>query len=283
MLEHSHPAWPAPPGARKARTVRALAAALVAGIVCAIHAPPLAAQTRAVRPPCGGDVLREVLVAVDDRGELRFASGRIAVLSDLRLPEGEFALRAVARLREEVGAELGLSLHYGEDRWGRLRVAAVTARGAGLVDLARILLEDGLALADPGEPDGLCRPELLQVEEEARRKGLGLWGRDGYKPMQADDEGELRQRIGQFVLVEGRIRSVGERRSRTYLNFSRQWERDFTVTIPRRTWTRMSGLGWTAESLRGRRVRVRGVLETWRGPALEITSTDSVEILDRER
>lgn len=242
--------------------------------------PPAIAQNRSV---CGGRLLRETLAAIDQRGDLALGSGQVAAFSDLRLPHGDLRQAALARLREQLGSELAFLVHHEEDRWGRLRVAAIAEKGAAPVDLGRNLLAGGLAFVDPGEPGVLCRPELLEVEAEARRRGLGLWDLDGYKPVQAEDEGELRRRTGHFVLVEGRIQSVGERRSRTYLNFGRSWERDFTVTIPKKTWTSMVGRGWTADILRGRRVRVRGVLEAWRGPAIEVTSPDAVEVVDRGR
>jgi len=81
--------------------------------------------------------------------------------------------------------------------------------------------------------------------------------------------------------VEGRVRSVGERERRTYLNFGRAWSEDFTVTIPKRSWTILAGDGVSASGLRGRPVRVRGVLEEWNGPALTLSAPDALEILDR--
>jgi hypothetical protein len=41
--------------------------------------------------------------------------------------------------------------------------------------------------------------------------------------------------------------------------------------------------GLTAESIKGRRIRARGVVEERQGPALEITAPDLIEILDGGR
>jgi hypothetical protein len=73
----------------------------------------------------------------------------------------------------------------------------------------------------------------------------------------------LRERIGSFVLVEGRIRSIGERKQRTYLNFGGLWAEDFTIIISKTTWKQMSDRGMGAEALNGRRIRARGILQPW--------------------
>ena len=88
--------------------------------------------------------------------------------------------------------------------------------------------------------------------------------------------------MGRFALVEGRIRSIGERRERTYLNFGADWNTDLTITIPKRTWQTMRERGLTAALLRGRRVRARGMVEEWRGPAITIMAPEMLEILDGE-
>jgi hypothetical protein len=88
---------------------------------------------------------------------------------------------------------------------------------------------------------------------------------------------------GRFVLVEGRIRSVGERQQRTYLNFGSDWANDFTIIIPKRTWAIMRDRDLSARALNGRRVRGRGVIEIWRGPTMEISAAEMLEILDLDR
>jgi hypothetical protein len=151
------------------------------------------------------------------------------------------------------------------------------------LDLAHALVEQGLALASSGEADALCGVELLALEATARERGLGLWAGERYKPVAAADVAKLQELTGSFALVEGRVRSVGERRQRTYLNFGADWTADFTITIPKRSWARMQERGLSAAALRGRRVRARGVIEAWQGPALEIVAPEMLEILDEDR
>jgi hypothetical protein len=150
------------------------------------------------------------------------------------------------------------------------------------IDVAGLLVSEGFAIVDAGGRNMLCRPELLAAEQRARARGVGLWASDRYRPVSANDVTRLRGLIGRFALVEGVVRSVGERREQTYLNFGRDWKRDLTVTIPKRTWATLRERGVSAASLKGKRVRARGVLEEWQGVAVEITAPDMLEVLGQE-
>ncbi len=148
-------------------------------------------------------------------------------------------------------------------------------------DLAGSLLAAGLALVDAGESDTLCRPGLLAVEAAARAARRGVWA-EGL-PVPAGETARLAGLHGRFVVAEGRVVSVGERRSRTYLNFARFGEEGLTVTVSKRTWRIMLERGLTAAALRGRRVRARGFVELWRGPTLDVSAAEMIEMLDEER
>ena len=128
-----------------------------------------------------------------------------------------------------------------------------------------------------------ARPNFSPSRAPRGEQGLGVWAADRYKPASADDIAHLRALAGRFALVEGRIRSIGERQQRTYLNFGSDWANDFTVIIPKRTWVIMRDRGLSARALNGRRVRGRGVVEAWRGPTMEIAVADMLEVLDQDR
>jgi hypothetical protein len=144
-------------------------------------------------------------------------------------------------------------------------------------DLARMLVKRGLAVAHPGSGEAACGQGLLAVEAAAREQGLGLWADGGYKAVAVSQTERLRERIGRFAIVEGRIRSVGERRERTYLNFGPDWASDFTIIIPKRVWALMLKRGLTAATLQRRAIRARGILEDWQGPALTLTLPEAIE------
>jgi endonuclease YncB( thermonuclease family) len=221
---------------------------------------------------------------VTERGEIRLGSGRLVKIAGIRRPEEPGAEQAATTwLSSFGGSPVEISALASEpDRWSRLLAMIRVASDAGPIDLGRGLVAAGLAVVDAGEADRLCQPELLEAEQRARELRLGLWRSDRYKPIAAAEVEMLRGRAGQFALIEGRIRSVGERRQRTYLNFGADWNADFTITIPQRTWRSMRERGLSAVSLKGRRVRARGMIEEWRGPAMTIVAPEMIEILDED-
>ncbi|NNM74378.1 thermonuclease family protein [Enterovirga aerilata] len=226
---------------------------------------------------CSETVSAQILDRVSD-GEFRLAGGGSARLADIRLaPDGEAARRAAAWLGTLGGSRIQMRELAPPDRWGRA-AAHLALAGTPPIDIGELLVSEGLAVVDPGQRDLLCRRELLRAEERARRSRIGLW-RDGPWPIAASALDDLARAAGSFVVVEGRIASVGERRERTYLNFGRDWARDFNVTIPRRSWEALKAKGITAASLTGAVVRVRGLLEVRRAPTLDLAVPDVLEII----
>lgn len=217
---------------------------------------------------------------VGPRGEIHLASGGRVLLDSLRWPEEpDAAADARAWLETRAARPLVVVPRGAPDRWGRQRADLVPDvwPEEGEPDLAAGLVAAGLAAVDPGEADALCRPALLRVEAGARARRIGLWQAP---PPDARDGPGLRAREGRFAVVEGRVRHVGERSARTYLDFVRRGEDGLTVTVSKRTWRRVLEHGLTAAGLTGRRVRVRGIVEIRRGPALDITVPELVELLD---
>lgn len=257
-----------PAGGRRGWAAHAMAGLVLsaAGVTAPAHAAPVEC-----RP---GPARTEIHDGIGLRGEIRLASGGRAVLDSLRWPDApDIAEAARAWLDTRRGDSLVVVPRGPPDRWGRER-ADIQVAGTD-IDLAGGLIGAGLAFADAGERDSLCRPTLRTVEASARDKRLGLW-RD--PALQAADGSALRARDGRFAVVEGRMRHVGERSARTYLDFVARGEDGLTVTVSKRTWRMMLARGLSAASLEGRRVRVRGILEVWRGPTLE-ANADAVEIL----
>jgi hypothetical protein len=261
------------------------------GLGAALTILPAAAQERlSALPPspsktaCLGSLQPDTLQALTAEGDLRLASNGLSRLSGIRLPEDpRFREQALAWLRAHAGQPLTIDETKPRDRWGRLPVRVhLAANGQGL-DLAHGLVEQGLALVDAGPDPAFCQPELLALEETARERHLGLWAEGRYNPLPVDQTDRLQERIGSFVIVEGRVRSVGERKQQTYLNFGGHWAEDFTIIIPRKTWTLMTDRGMGAEALKGQRVRARGILQSWQGTALTIVIPDMIERLEGNR
>ncbi|GJE57280.1 hypothetical protein EKPJFOCH_3794 [Methylobacterium thuringiense] len=256
-------------------------------LVCAfaVFANPAAAVPRAEPESCRASALRdESIDSLGPRGELVMASGARAILADLHWPETEpEATQAASYLMGFRGRPLAVSARGGDDRWGRARIEAVAEPASDAdepVDLAAGLVAAGLAHADAGESDILCRGDLIALEAEPRSARRGVWGA---AVLDARDGPALGALAGRFVVAEGRIVGVGERADRTYLDFVRNSAAGLTVIVMKRTWRIMQERGLTAATLRGRLARVRGRVEVRRGPTLDIVSADMIEVPEGER
>ncbi|MGA0596762.1 thermonuclease family protein [Enterovirga sp. CN4-39] len=249
-------------------------------LFCFLAASP-AAGAEGAKPAfsCQETPSGDIVADVTPDGDVRLAAGRVARIADIRLAESSEALRRARAWLETLGGEAVMLRELGPpDRWGRVPVHLELGR-ARPVDVAELLVSEGLAVVDPGQRDLLCRPELLQVEARARRSRSGLWREAGW-PIAALAVDQLAAAEGRFAIIEGRIVSVGERRERTYLNFGRDWSRDFNVTITRRRWNDLKARGITAATLTGRYVRVRGIVEKRRSPTLDLTVADMLEMVE---
>lgn len=259
--------------------LRLPAAALVIGM--GLHPAQAAPPARPSAPACATVHSRDTVTGLGENGEIRLASGRVIALLDVRLPDKAVTdNRVLAWLGSLQGEAVDVAATGEADRWGRVSAALALPGG---IDIAELLVAEGFVLVSAEERDVLCRPELLALEARAREQRRGLWADAAVMPIAAEDMPALERQVGRFALIEGRVRSVGERAQRSYLNFGRFGEPGFTVTIPKKTWSRLRSQGVSSDKLRGRRIRVRGNLESWRGVSLELVVPSMLEVLDDKR
>ncbi|MXQ11245.1 thermonuclease family protein [Microvirga makkahensis] len=250
------------------------------GILAALAVEPAAAG--ALAPACTNEVRQDRLAGLTAQGDLVLETELLAKLSGIRLPDGPpYRQQALDWLKARIDQPLLVSVQGHRDRWDRRSLRARLAQGQGF-DLGHGLVEAGLAVVDAGTDQVFCQPELLAFEETARERRLGLWADGRYNPILAEQTERLKERVGSFAIVEGRVRSIGERKRRTYLNFGGHWAEDFTIIIPRQTWMRMAERGISANSLKGRILRARGILQSWQGTALTIDLPEMIEHLEGE-
>ena len=95
----------------------------------------------------------------------------------------------------------------------------------------------------------------------------------------AESPGDILSAIGHFTVVEGRVLSVRQAGAITYLNFGRNWTRDFAATISRRIIPAFENASLGPKSLENRRIRVRGVVSSRGGPRIELLRVGQVEVL----
>jgi endonuclease YncB( thermonuclease family) len=172
-------------------------------------------------------------------------------------------------------------LRYGviervRDRYGR--VQALVYAGDEWVQGA--LLREGHVLATPDNGTARCARELLAAEAEARNAGAGLWRNGMFKVLSLDElMREARARAGTFQIVEGRVTTASVVRGRAYVNFGTDYAADFTVTVAPLDMMGFRRARFDPRTLAGRTIRVRGWLEIYNGPNMQIASPYAIEVL----
>jgi endonuclease YncB( thermonuclease family) len=216
----------------------------------------------------GGRVLRLAGVLAPRKGD-RAAGGR-----EREIAEAAAAARA-ALDRLARGKVLALwQAEPAEDRHGRIVAHARLPDGAWLAN-ELLRLGHGRVFTQPGAAERAS--ELLKIEAEARAARRGLWALGAYA---VRGDAEAARFTDSFQIVEGRVLKAAQTREILYLNFGRDYRRDFTIGLDRAAVRVFRRAGFDARSLEGRRIRIRGWV-LWRGgPYIGATHSEQIEILD---
>jgi endonuclease YncB( thermonuclease family) len=261
---------------------RAIRICAAASLIAVLGSQALATEPAA---ECGGKRIEAVAAEAIDATSLRLADGTELKFESVIGPsagDGDEAAetRARAALKQLTGGrKLTIFAAEGKDRYGRIPARAV------LVDekiwLEAALSEQGFVRILPRANEA-CVKALLAAEQKARVAGAGLWAQKKFRVLAAADIPALTEALGRFVIVEGTIRRVGESKARLYLDFGRRFTEDFTIVVPNAARNALAAKGSDPKNWRGKRVRVRGVLISWGGPAIEINAVAAIELLDSE-
>jgi hypothetical protein len=230
-------------------------------------------------PPCMGPVVpfAAQAIRVDTNGVLTLKDGRRAVLEGLRLPRSDEdgAQQARQALWGMIaGRQITLAVTPPkEDRHGRLR-AQVFVNGEWAQET---LLREGVARVEllPVHPQ--CATQLYAAEAAARAAKRGLWAFGSYAVRSPDDLAHAR---GTFQIVEGRVVGAALKGGRAYLNFSDDWKHDFTVTISPEDMKAFKKAKVDPRDYAGKTIRVRGIIDWYRGPEIELMGPESVEVVE---
>ncbi|MBA5778697.1 thermonuclease family protein [Stappia sp. F7233] len=214
------------------------------------------------------------VATIDAGGTVRGANGTNFRQTDLVFrPEAKFGpdapeIAANSLLFQPVAAS--------GDRWGRQVGNLIESETGAPIALTWIMA--GRAIVAPEALPLNCLDMLLAAETDAREKRRGLWRTE--KIFWAGDPA-LEERAGQFTLVEGRLLSIGQAGKTHYLNFGRDWSSDFTATIDTKQKSAFDAAGIDLAALKGKRVRLRGVIVRDRGPAIRLEHTAQIELKDK--
>jgi endonuclease YncB( thermonuclease family) len=217
------------------------------------------------------------VAAVIDARTLRLQDGREVRLAGIEPVMDDKASHTSALAAIVMGHEVKLS---GEDdtpdRYGR-QSAFVFLEGSE-TPVQGLLLAQGEALVSPAVTNKDCASVLNATEAAARRAKKGTWA-DPAAIKNAESPGDILAGIGRFTVVEGRVLSVRQAGATTYLNFGRNWTRDFAATISRRMLPAFEAAGMALKSLENRRIRVRGWVEARSGPRIEVLHVGQIELV----
>jgi endonuclease YncB( thermonuclease family) len=259
----------------------------------------LALRSEPARAECAGeDGGAGTVVEINDGETLILDDGRavrlVGVLSPKRARGGPMSDARTDKQKADHDLTLGkkIAQQLGErkrDRYGRLLAQVRLADEAGTWVQGK-LVSDGLARVISSPDNRLCVPELLALEDEARKAQTGLWQTGFFAIRHADAEDLLFRLVEGYEIVEGQVNNVTEIRGRTYINFGQNWRRDFTAFVPAESNRLFGGAGagqdaaaFALTDLGGRRIRVRGWMKNFNGPSITVTHPEQIEILDRNQ
>jgi len=246
---------------------------MIARALSAFAVSLAAALPASAEPPCRGvPAGTAVVAAVRDGRTLLLDDGREVRLAGIEAPSDGAALRALA-----TGQTLRIE-SVSDDRYGRVVAFAALGDNPELLQLG--LLKAGQARVAARVGARACAESLFTAERAARTGRRGLWADPNFAPLSSQNLTMLTTELGHFALVEGQVLSVRESGATIYVNFGRRWTRDFAVTIPKREARNFAAAGVEPKMLERRRIRVRGVIERRRGPIVDVTAPEQIELID---
>ena len=214
------------------------------------------------------------VASVRDGRTLLLTDGRELRLAAIEADDASrAALNALAAGRtlqlEKLGPE--------QDRYGR--VVAIAYTDDARESLQQVMLAQGQARVSGRVGNRPCAELLLKAEHTARATVRGIWADPNFAPLPSHDMARITAVRGRFALVEGKVLSVRESGATIYVNFGRRWAQDFAVTILKRHRRDFAAAGIEPKELEGRRIRVRGWVEQRRGPMMEASVPEQIEVI----
>lgn len=272
------------------RSTRRQILTAVAGASCSslfgISGLSASALGRPVYPPADlapGRV--SVVAAIRSGDEIDLEDGERVRLAGIEAPKigtENSSPWPMAALASEALGELILGRHvkllYPEDkadRWGRTLAHLRLGEEGDWVQGRMLMAGMGRVRTFPRTANGART--MLNLERTARANARGIWSDRFYRIRNPDETwGDL----DSVQIVEGRVVDAATVNGTTYLNFGRDWRRDFTFRIktdPRRAFRRA---GIRLEDLTRRRVRGRGWVFPLNGPMIDLTHPEQLEVLE---
>ena len=236
-------------------------------------------------PDCAGplEITNAHIVRVEPTNDvLVLRDGRAVHLEGIRFPHGgqdrapsivaAQAFDAITKMVRGHTVDVS-SVPPKEDRYDRVR-GQVFSDDEQWVQTA--LLKRGLARVDISPDRDECAAELYAAEAGARAANRGLWAQTAYR---VRTPGALGGDTGTFQIVQGRVLTADVKGGRAYIDFGADWKTDFTVTIAPEDMAKFRKDGLDPRDYAGKTIRVRGIVQQFNGPEIEIANPKQIELL----
>jgi micrococcal nuclease len=222
--------------------------------------------------------------AVIDPQTIQLEDGHIVRLTGIDFPDfnpdepGDFSLTAMQILRDMLVGKTVLlyqTVNREEGRINRMgQDIAQIQRESDKVWVQGTLLSLGLARVRTAQRNPEMAQQMYDLELAAMKDKAGIW--ENYSKVLPPEEAEAHE--GSFQIVEGRIESAALKQNRIYLNFGKDWKTDFTISIAPEDKRAFSKQNLDPLQWNGKQVRVRGWIESYNGPYMQISHPAAIEV-----
>lgn len=159
-----------------------------------------------------------------------------------------------------MGYKLGHLILDGEDLW-----------------IQGYLLGHGYATVRPSAYNTEYAAEMMDLEHQARKIGIGLWQTETpYDPTTVENG------LNSWGVIEGTIKKTATVRNKVFLNFGDNWRNDFTILLESDVRRKFARSGTNPLDFTDRPIRVRGWIESYNGPLVRLIDPVWLEFTDGE-
>lgn len=233
------------------------------------------------------DMKRQIRVPVPvkikkaiDSTSLLAENGDIYALTGLDFPESDAALDTYKRLSELTADKKCTLYQTRSDKIGRINrmnhILGHFTCGQNDVWIQGTLIAEGHARVRTTPENREQSTAMLELEQQARSKKIGLWGLPYNHPLTPQTAA---QHINSFALVEGQVYTTAQNKNSLFLNFTSDWKTDFSIGIPSKLRKDFSKIRIDPASLKGQKIRVRGWIRDYNGPYIELDHVEQLEVV----
>ncbi len=138
------------------------------------------------------------------------------------------------------------------------------------------MLSLGLARVRTTKSNPEMADQMYAIEDVARTAKTGIWAVKGLQILNGD---QSRLMIGSYQIVEAEVVKAAMQKNRLFLNFGKDWRKDFTISISASNRKLFAAQNLDPQSWAGKKIRVRGWLESFNGPYIDVDHPQQIELL----